>query len=65
MTAYTDWIIVVDGTQLVYAETLEAEGTILTTSLATYQLSETPEATDLSLSVHIVTSQDQTLSLKY
>ncbi len=60
VTAHADWIITTPGEQLVYAETLEAEGTPLATALACAQLAGDDAKTELSLHVHVTsfTGQD-------
>jgi len=53
VTAQTDWIITDPGAQLVYAETLEADGMALATALACAVFESADGKTDLTLHVHI------------
>ncbi|MEO0358121.1 MAG: hypothetical protein AAF386_07465, partial [Pseudomonadota bacterium] len=53
VTAHADWIITNSGEQLVYAETLEADGMALTTSLACAILEPKDGGTKLTLSLQI------------
>ena len=50
VTVSTDWVLL-DPTCITYAETLEAEGTVLGTSLAVFDLMETAHGTDLSATI--------------
>lgn len=54
VTAHADWVILDPGTRLVYVETLEAEGTPLSSSLVCAELSADGTATQLDMHVHIV-----------
>lgn len=53
VTAHADWIITEPGERLVYAETLEAEGMVLTTSLACATLEAVDGGTQLTQNVHV------------
>ena len=50
----TDWIVLDAPSCLIYAETLMAEGAVLTTSLATFELSENGDGTDMRATIHLV-----------
>ncbi len=50
----TDWVLIDAPRRLIFAETLLAEGEILGTSLATYELTEASGGTDLRLTVQLV-----------
>lgn len=54
VTVHADWIITDPGKSLTYAETLEADGTPLTTSLAVTELTADGDHTQLDLHVHVV-----------
>lgn len=53
VTAHADWIITDPGERLVYAETLEAEGMVLTTSLACATLQAVEDGTLMTMNVHV------------
>ncbi len=53
VTAHADWIVTTPGVQLVYAETLEADGTALATALACADFKDVDGQTHLTLHVHI------------
>ena len=49
----TDWVVIEAPTRLIYAETLSAEGEVLATSFATFELAENAAGTQLRATVHI------------
>ena len=49
----TDWVVIEPSTRLIYAETLSAEGAVLATSLATYELAQSETGTDLRATIHL------------
>ena len=53
VTVHTDWVVTDADGLLVYAETLEADGMTLTTSLASATLEDTDGKTNLTLHVHV------------
>ena len=50
----TDWIVLDAPDRLIYAETLSAEGMVLGTSLATFELSEKGTGTALRATIQLV-----------
>lgn len=50
----TDWVVLDAPSRLIYAETLSAEGDVLGTSLATFELSASDAGTDLRATIHLV-----------
>ena len=59
----TDWIVMEAPSRLIYAETLSAEGEVLGTSLATFELDAADAGTDMRVTVQIVNfSGDEMMS---
>ncbi|WP_299690660.1 SRPBCC domain-containing protein [uncultured Tateyamaria sp.] len=49
----TDWVVIEAPTRLIYAETLSADGEVLATGFATFELTEEGAGTQLRATVHI------------
>ncbi len=49
----TDWVVMEAPTRLIYTETLSAEGEVLATSFATFELGADADGTQLRATVHI------------